>query len=111
MSSTGVNPIDNAEPIPGERVQVGFNVVIDGHLNPMILLPSWFEREGLLRTEEVEIANRDLRAGPTFLAFNTNGLPLSSRRRRSKSSPITRATSRSSGIWCRASSICSVTLR
>jgi len=69
-----VHPDEQSGPIQVDRVQGGFHAVIDGYLNPMILLPSWFEREGLLRAEEVATANERLEAAPTFVAFNTGGL-------------------------------------
>src|SRR4051794_39538926 len=74
MRLRDVAPTDGNDSVQVERVQGGFHVVIDGHINPMILLPDWFKQEDLLRAEEVEAANQQLKAGPTFVAFNTSDL-------------------------------------
>jgi len=74
MGSRDVDPVNADDPLPVERVQGGFHVVIDGFFNPMILLPKWLGEQGLLRLKEVESANKTLTANPAFVAFNTSGL-------------------------------------
>jgi len=59
-----------------ERVRTGLHLVVDGHLNPMIFSPTWFQREGLMREEEVEYANERLKAEPSFVAFQTQHISL-----------------------------------
>lgn len=54
-----------------ERVRGGLHLVAEGHLNPAILVPRWFGNEGLLREEEVRIAESNLEANSSFAAFRT----------------------------------------
>lgn len=54
-----------------QRVQRGLHIVIDGHLNPLILLPEWLGKEGLMGPEEVELANGTLSSSPTLVAYQT----------------------------------------
>jgi hypothetical protein len=54
-----------------ERVRSGLHLVVEGHLNPAILVPKWFRSEGLLREEEVRIAETNLEADSSFAAFRT----------------------------------------
>jgi hypothetical protein len=54
-----------------ERIRSGLHLVVEGHLNPAILVPGWFRREGLLRDEEVDAAEANLSADSSFVAFRT----------------------------------------
>jgi len=64
---------DPSEPM---RVRTGLHLLVDGHLNPLLFVPIWFLREGLLRQEEVETAQATQTADSSFLAFNTNDFSL-----------------------------------
>ena len=58
------------------RVRTGLHLLVDGHLNPLLFVPTWFLREGLLRQEEVKTAQATQTADSSFLAFNTNDFSL-----------------------------------
>lgn len=63
---------------PGEpvRIRTGLHLLVDGHLNPLLFVPTWFLREGLLRKEEVESAEATKSADSSFLAFNAGDFSL-----------------------------------
>jgi hypothetical protein len=58
--------------VPFDRVRGGLRLAVEGNLNPMIFVPSWFRREALLRDEEVEVAQRNLEADSFLVAFKTD---------------------------------------
>ncbi len=68
---------DTPDPEPAlQRVEVGLQIDIEGHLNPSIFLPSWFGREGLLREGEVREATESLDEDEGYVFFQTQDLAL-----------------------------------
>ena len=61
---------------PAQRVEVGLQIDIEGHINPGILLPQWFGREGLLTDGEVHEASDSLDQDEGYVFFRTQDLAL-----------------------------------
>lgn len=61
---------------PTQRIEVGLQIDIEGHVNPGIFLPQWFGREGLLTDGEVDEASNSLDQDEGYVFFRTQDLAL-----------------------------------
>jgi hypothetical protein len=69
-------PASLAATNPIQRVEVGLQIDIEGHINPSIFLPQWFGREGLLTDGEVYEASKSLDQDEGYVFFRTQDLAL-----------------------------------
>ena len=74
QASTG--PTDMTASNPAQRIQVGLQIDIEGQINPAILLPRWFKREGLLTDGEVKDASDSLDQDEGYVFFRTQDFTL-----------------------------------
>jgi hypothetical protein len=61
---------------PTQRIEVGLQIDIEGHINPGIFLPQWFSHEGLLTDGEVNEASISLDQDEGYVFFRTQDLAL-----------------------------------
>jgi hypothetical protein len=61
---------------PTQRIEVGLQIDIEGHINPGIFLPQWFGHEGLLADGEVAEASSSLDQDEGYVFFRTQDLAL-----------------------------------
>lgn len=70
------DPTGLTDTVPTQRVEVGLQIDIEGHINPSIFLPQWFGREGLLTDGEVNDASDSLDEDEGYVFFRTKDLAL-----------------------------------